>query len=146
MAKLIYKVITSKKQYREYCSVLEQLVFSGAKDRNTKDEIALLTLLIEKWDNDHILSVDADPVQLLYSFMLDHNLKARDLVKILGISKGYVSDILNYKKGFSKEVIRKLADHFRVSQEAFNRPYKLIVPGNPGLKNAERRIIYFPIS
>lgn len=55
-------------------------------------------------------------------------MKGKDLVDLLDISKGYVSDILNYKKGLSKEVIRKLAEFFKVSQEAFNRPYKLIVP------------------
>jgi len=136
METLKYKVITSKNQYKEYCNTLEQLIFSGAKDRNTKDEITLLTLLIEKWDAEHISSTELDPVQLLHSFIKDHNLKAKDLVKILGISKGYVSDILNYKKRLSKEVIRKLADYFKVSQEAFNRPYKLVVPENAHLRDA----------
>lgn len=128
MGTLKYKVITSKNQYKEYCNVLEQLVFSAAKDRNTKDEIALLTLLIEKWDAKHLSATDLDPIQLLQSFMKDHNLKAKDLVEILDISKGYVSDILHYKKGLSKEVIRKLAEYFKVSQEAFNRPYTLVIP------------------
>lgn len=73
---------------------------------------------------------------LLHAFIKDHNLKAKDMVEYLDISKGYVSDILNYKKGFSKEVIRKLADYFKVSQEAFNRPYKLVVPENAHLCNA----------
>lgn len=136
METLKYKVIANKNQYKEYCNVLEELVFSSAKDKNTKDEIALLTLLIEKWDAEHISYSELDPVQLLHSFIKDHNLKAKDLVEILGISKGYVSDILNYKKGLSKEVIRKLADYFKVSQEAFNRPYKLIVPENSHLRNA----------
>jgi HTH-type transcriptional regulator/antitoxin HigA len=126
MSTLKYKVITNKAQYKEYSNTLEELVFSGAKDRNTKDEIALLTLLIEKWDAEHTTFDELDPVQLLHALMEEHNLKAKDLVDILNISKGYVSDILNYKKGFSKEVIRKLAVHFKLSQEAFNRPYKLI--------------------
>ena len=136
METLKYRVITSKTQYQEYCNLLEQLVFSGSKDRNTKDEISLLTLLIEKWDDGHNTLSDLDPIQLLHSFIKDHELKAKDLVEILGISKGYVSDILNYKKGLSKEVIRKLAVYFKVSQEAFNRPYKLIVPENSHLRNA----------
>lgn len=127
MSRLKYKVITSRNQYNEYCSALENLVFSRAKDRNTKDEIALLTLLIEKWDAKNISSSELDPIQLLHSFIKDHNLKAKDLVSLLGISKGYVSDILNYKKGLSKDVIRKLATYFKVSQEAFNRPYKLVI-------------------
>jgi len=136
METLKYRVISSKTQYKEYCNTLEELVFSGVKDKNTKDEIALLTLLVEKWDAEHLSSTELDPVQLLHSFIKDHDLKAKDLVKILGISKGYVSDILNYKKGLSKEVIRKLADQFNVSQEAFNRPYKLVVPENSHLRNA----------
>lgn len=136
MATLKYKVITSKTQYKEYSNTLEELVFSAAKDRNTKDEIALLTLLIEKWDAEHNTFEELDPVQLLHSLMEEHNIKAKDLVNILDISKGYVSDILNYKKGLSKGVIRKLADHFKVSQEAFNRPYKLVVPENSHFRNA----------
>ena len=136
MAALKYKVITSKAQYKVYSNALEELVFSGAKDRNTKDEIALLTLLIEKWDAEHNTFDDLDPVQLLHSLMDEHNMKAKDIVDILDISKGYVSDILNYKKGLSKDVIRKLAEHFKLSQEAFNRPYKLIVPKNSHLRNA----------
>jgi HTH-type transcriptional regulator/antitoxin HigA len=63
-------------------------------------------------------------------------LKPRDLVALLNISKGYVSEILHYKKGLSKEAIRKLAEHFKVSQEAFNRPYKLKVSENAHFKNA----------
>ena len=55
--------------------------------------------------------------------MDERNLKTKDLVEILGVSKGLVSDILHYKKGLSKEIIRSLADYFKVSQEAFNRPY-----------------------
>ena len=128
MATLKYKVIKTKTQYKEYTTVLEKLVFSGVKDRNTKDEIELLTLLIEKWDADHNCFDDLDPIQLLRSLIEGQNMKSKDLVDILEISKGYVSDILNYKKGLSKDVIRKLSEHFKVSQEAFNRPYKLSVP------------------
>ncbi len=136
MTTLKYKVITSKTQYKEYTKVLEQLVFSGSKDRNTKDEIALLTLLIEKWDAAHNTFNELDPIQLIHSLIKEHGIKAKDLVDVLGISKGYVSDILNYKKGLSKEIIRKLADYFKLSQEAFNRPYKLAVPENSHLRKA----------
>ncbi len=136
MTALKYKVIKNKTQYKAYTNALEELVFSGNKDRNTKDEIALLTLLIERWDEDHTSFTEVDPIQLLHSFMSDHKMKAKDLVDLLEVSKGYVSDILNYKKGLSKDVIRKLAGHFKVSQEAFNRPYKLVVPENSHIRNA----------
>jgi HTH-type transcriptional regulator/antitoxin HigA len=105
------------------------------------DEIALLTLLIEKWDSEHNTFNELDPVQLLTSFMNSHNIKSKDLVTLLGISKSYVSEILNYKKGFSKSIIRSLSTYFKVSQEAFNRPYDLI---NSGLtKTASLRSAVF---
>lgn len=133
MSSLKYKIIKSKKQYNDYCRILEDLLFSKFKSQAIEDEIDILTLLIEKWDNEHYSLSSLDPVQLLKSFIYDSQLKSKDLVEILGISKGYVSDILNYKKGLSKAVIRKLSSHFRVSQEAFNRPYKLVTSANPKL-------------
>src|SRR6218665_2353742 len=137
METLKYKVVKTEKQYDEYCQILHDLDFSSKrKTKSVADEIELLTVLIEKYDEEHNTFDELDPVQLLRSFIKDHNLKAKDLVEILGISKGYVSDILNYKKGLSKEVIRKLADYFKVSQEAFNRSYKLVVPENSHLRNA----------
>jgi len=136
MAELKYKVIKNKTQYNEYCKKLEDLVFSGLKDGRTKDEIDLLTVLIEKWEAEHNTFDELDPIQLLHSFMEDHKLKPKDLVEILGVSKGYISEILHYKKGLSKDVIRMLAEYFKVSQEAFNRPYKLVSPINAHLKNA----------
>jgi len=68
--------------------------------------------------------------------MAKHQLKNKDWVGILGVSKGLVSDILNYKKGLSKEIIRTLAKHFSLSQEAFNRPYQLKIYTNRPIHNA----------
>ncbi|PTN24973.1 helix-turn-helix domain-containing protein, partial [Desulfonatronum sp. SC1] len=68
--------------------------------------------------------------------MEEHDLKAKDLVNILDLSKGTVSKILNYHKGLSKDTIRRLSDYFKLSQEAFNRPYKLIHEVNRHFRNA----------
>ena len=119
-----YTIIKNREQYNEYCKQLENLLCDG-NVAFLQDEIDLLTLLIEKYDEENNTFKENDPITLLRSFMQDHQLKPQDMTEILGISKGYVSDILNYKKGLSKEVIRKLADHFKVRQEAFNRPYQL---------------------
>lgn len=120
---LKYTVIKDKSQYDHYCRQLEELL-EGEQNEAVQDEIDLLTLLIEKFDEAHSTFTESDPIALLRSFMKDRGLKSQHLVEILGVSKGYVSDILNYKKGLSKEVIRKLADYFKVRQEAFNRRYK----------------------
>ena len=67
--------------------------------------------------------------------MEDHNLKSIDLK--LKVSPGLISDILNYKKGFCKDIIRRLATLFKLSQEAFTRHYKLAIPENSRLRNAK---------
>lgn len=121
MEALKFTVIKNQAQYDRYCNILEDLI---SQDKN-QDEIDLLTLLIEKWDADHNTLKDFAPIDLLKALMDEHSLKAKDLVDVLGLSKGTVSKILNCHKGLSKETIRKLADFFKVSQEAFNRPYKL---------------------
>lgn len=130
-----YTIIRSRNQYDGYCNQLESLL-AEKNSEALQDEIDLLTLLIEKYDDEHNSFKETDPITLLRSFMQDHHLKPQDMTGILGISKGYISDILNYKKGLSKEVIRKLAGHFKVRQEAFNRPYKLVSPVNAHLRNA----------
>jgi HTH-type transcriptional regulator/antitoxin HigA len=68
--------------------------------------------------------------------MAEQNLKPKDWVNLLGLSKGTISKDLNYNKGLSKDTIRKISDYFKVSQETFNRPYKLINEVNKHFRNA----------
>jgi HTH-type transcriptional regulator/antitoxin HigA len=122
---LKYKLIKSENQYKSYCDQLDILLRLKGKTSMIDDEIDLLTVLIEKWENEHFTIRFSDPVELLKTLLEENGLKAVDLAMILKVSKGLVSDILNYNKGFSKEMIRKLSQHFKVSQEAFNRNYPL---------------------
>ena len=124
MTKLRYTVIKTDEQYFKYCNILEKLVIS--KYHSSQDEIELLTLLIEKWDDEHQLFDDLDPVELLKHLMKEHDLRAVDISEILGLTKGTVSKMLNYQKGFSKETIRKLSNRFKLRQDALNRPYPLV--------------------
>lgn len=124
METLKYTVIKSKEQYDLYCNLLEELVIQDKT--SAQDEIDLLTLLIEKWDDEHTTLNDSDPIAILKFLMAEQDLKSKDLVEIVGLTKGTISKILNYNKGLSKDTIRKLSDYFKVSQETFNRPYRLI--------------------
>lgn len=133
METLKYKIIKTKSQYKNYCQQLENLILSG---EGHSDEIELLTVLIEKWDEEHNTLNDLDPIELLKSLMKENGLKAKDLIVILGVSKSLVSGILNYKRGLSKENIRTLSKYFKVSQEAFNRSYKLIAEVNKKYRHA----------
>jgi HTH-type transcriptional regulator/antitoxin HigA len=141
METLKYTIIKSEQQYNMYCDVVEALL---ADEKNAApDEIELLNLLIEKWDKEQNSFDGLDPIELIKTLMEERNMKPKDLTEILGLSKGTVSKILNYRKGLSKETIRKLSDHFKVLQEAFNRPYRLINEANrhfrdTGLMNTKK--------
>ncbi len=136
MEKLTYKIIKSKRQYYEYCGILEELVTLKKKAKTQQDIIELLTVLIEKWDTEHNTLAETDPIELLRYLMKENKLKSVDLAKLMEISPGLVSDILNYRRGLSKDIIRKLSERFKVSQELFNRPYKLVSSNNTHLKKA----------
>src|SRR6185312_2660730 len=118
---LKYKVITSRKQYNEYCKDIYSLLNIKNKTKEINEEIELLTVLIEKWDNEHNSFSDLDPVQILKVLMKENNLTPNDLMEIMDVTKGMVSEILNYYKGLSKHNIQLLASHFKVAQEAFKR-------------------------
>lgn len=134
MKVLKYTIVKTTKQYNEYCNILENLLIQT--DVEASDEIELLTLLIEKWDAEHNTFSELDPVEIINALMEENNLKPKDLVNILNLSKGTISKILHYHKGLSKETIRRLSDYFKVSQEAFNQPYRLVNQINKHFRNA----------
>lgn len=136
METLKYKIIKTNTQYNKYCDQLEELVDKGKNVKAIQEEIELLTFLIEKYDAEHNTFDDNDPIELLKYLMNEHKMKSVDLADLLKVSTGLVSDMLNYKKGLSKETIRILSQRFKLNQEAFNRPSKLKSEYNSHLRNA----------
>lgn len=116
-------IIKSKKQYALYQKRYEALGGNGA---NHSDEAALLRFVMQKWELEKGPLAGLDPIDRLQYLMKKAGTKQKDLVEVLGVSKGLVSDMLARKKGLSKDSIRLLAEHFDVPQEVFNQPYDLL--------------------
>ncbi len=133
-----YTIIRSEDQYVKYCNDLEKLTnkYQNKPSDELLDMIDTITLLIEKYDEEHSQLKEIDPIQLIRVLMAENAFSQKDLVKLLRISRGHLSDILNYKKGLSKNVIRLLSERFKVRQSAFNKPYKLKVEVNKHYRNA----------
>ncbi|MFW6347228.1 MAG: helix-turn-helix domain-containing protein [Cyclonatronaceae bacterium] len=125
MQHLPYKVIKSRTQYDDYCRQLEEMLFSEEAVAR-ENEIDLLTLLIEDFDARQRVPAHSDPVTLVKALMEAHGLNQAQLADIVGCTKGYVSEMLSYKKGLSKNVIRAIANHFKISQDALNQEYGLV--------------------
>jgi HTH-type transcriptional regulator/antitoxin HigA len=130
MVSLLYKIIKTKAQYNKYCDRLELLIGLAKKTKDVQDEIELLNLLIDKYDAEHNSFDNLNPIELLKALMKENKMKAVELSKLLNVSEGLVSDMLNYKKGLSKETIRILSERFKMNQSAFNKPYGLVVSSN----------------
>jgi HTH-type transcriptional regulator/antitoxin HigA len=130
-----FKIIKNEEQYLKYCDELEGLLSKKRPGKADIDVIELVELLLDNWDKNRYQPSDKDPIELLKIFMADHDISSVELAAMLGISKSAISQILSYKRGLSKEVIRILADRFKVRQETFNRPYELVAEVNKGHKN-----------
>lgn len=117
MTSIKYTVIKDEEQYWKYCNILEELVFSDSEKH--EDEIELLTLLIDTYQDQQSKTTDLDPVQILNSLMEDHQITNAQLAKEIGVSRSLISDIRNRKKGISKEMVYKLSERFKMRPEAF---------------------------
>lgn len=122
-----YKRIRNIKQYNEYCNTYEQLVTNNSK--KFIDEIDLLELLIEDYDNRTIESIgnsdDMDPVEILQYMLEENKLTKAELARQLKVSRQLITEILNYKRNISKRMITKLSERFKMQPIAFSREYEL---------------------
>jgi HTH-type transcriptional regulator / antitoxin HigA len=125
---LQYKLIKSLAQYKSYESYLERALWNKNISQSDQETIDLLISLISKWDADHktVSSVipkapATDPIKLLDTLMKENKINPSDLATTLGISQSGISDILNYRKELSDDIIFKLSQKFKVSQDLFSK-------------------------
>lgn len=81
-------------------------------------QLERLTLLIERYDDEHYPIPDAPPHAVIQMLMADRGLRHKDLLPALG-SRGATSDVINGKRPPSKTQIKALAAFFNVAPEVF---------------------------
>jgi HTH-type transcriptional regulator/antitoxin HigA len=82
------------------------------------EAIELLTLLIERYEEEHYAAPKASPSEVL-RFLIDrHGLKQRDLSSELG-GESVVSEVLSGKRNLNTAQIEKLSKRFHISPAAF---------------------------
>jgi mRNA-degrading endonuclease HigB of HigAB toxin-antitoxin module/antitoxin component HigA of HigAB toxin-antitoxin module len=120
-----FKIIKNAKQYDCFCGKLEALLMLKKKNRDQFDEIGMLTVLIENHDCAHDICDNADPVQIIKSLVEENKDRPPNIGKVFGTNNGLVIDLVNYRRGLTKELVRKLAERFKMREDAFNRPYNI---------------------
>ncbi|MGH9844214.1 MAG: helix-turn-helix domain-containing protein, partial [Blastocatellia bacterium] len=78
----------------------------------------LLTLLVEKYDDEHYQIPDAAPHEVIQFLMQDRGLRNKDLEPALG-SSGVTSEVITGRRKPSKTQIKKLAEFFQISPDLF---------------------------
>jgi len=92
----------------------------GAK-RNTEkgDELDVLMLLVEKYEEEHYPIPPSDPVEAIKFLMEQKALTRKDLEPYLG-TRARVSEVLNKKRNLTLPMIKKL-------HEGLNIPYNCLI-------------------
>src|SRR5690606_7698877 len=91
-------------------------LFDAAPNTPEYDELSLLILLIEDYDNKNYALPQMDVLDIIKEKMVERGLKNQDLEPIIG-SKGYVSSILSGKRELTLKIAKRLRDYFDLRSE-----------------------------
>ncbi|MDN3559242.1 helix-turn-helix domain-containing protein [Vreelandella neptunia] len=81
------------------------------------DEIEVLSILIEKYEDKHFPIGQSDPIEAIKFRMEQQGLTPRDLEAYIG-SSGRVSEVLNRKRKLSLRMIKSLHEGLRIPYES----------------------------
>ncbi len=115
------KPIKTKKDYEEAMLRLEE-IFNAKKGTPKGDELEILSLLIEKYEDEKFPIDLPDPIEAIKFRMEQSGLTQTDLANIVG-QKSRASEILNRKRKLSLDMIRQLHNKWRIPTEVLVQAY-----------------------
>lgn len=110
------KVIKTEQDYYQALDRLE-IIFDAPVDSPEGDEAEILSILIEKYEDEHYPITSPDPIEAIKFRMEQMNLSKSDLVEIIGY-KSRVSEIFSRKRNLSLEMIRRLHDKLKIPYDS----------------------------
>jgi HTH-type transcriptional regulator/antitoxin HigA len=111
-------LIRSEEQLEVYTEALFRLTAKARRTRAEDEAIALLTLLVERYESERYPVPDASPPEVLRFLLEQNELTQRDITDELG-SETTVSLVLSGKRPLTREHIDKLSRRFHVSPAVF---------------------------
>ncbi len=112
------KPIKNKTELKQALNRIDELW--GAKRNSDKgDELDVLMLLVEKYEQEHYPIPPSDPVEAIKFLMEQKGLTRKDLEPYLG-TRARVSEVLNKKRNLTLAMIKKL-------HEGLNIPYNCLI-------------------
>ncbi len=113
----MFKVIKNDTQYEKYLNILESLIDASPEPGSEDgDKLELLSLLIEKYEDEHYPIDFPDPIEAIKFRMEQENLTQKDLVPYIG-SPSKVSELLNNNRPLTLKMIRALSKGLDIPAE-----------------------------
>lgn len=116
--------ITPIKNENDYQKALVRLdmIFDAKKETEEGDELEVLSILIDKYENENFSIGMPDPIEAIKFRMEQIGMKQKDLAEIVGF-KSRVSEILNKKRKLTIQMIRKLNTELHIPTEVLIQDY-----------------------
>jgi len=115
------KVLKTEEDYQQAINRLEK-IFHAVPDTKEEDEAELLTILIEKYEDEHFPIEAPDPIEAIKFCMEQMNMTNKDLAEIIGY-KSRVSEIFNGRRKLTLKMIRNLHDKLNIPYESLIADY-----------------------
>ena len=115
------KPIKSKKDYQAALARLEQ-IFDAKQGSKDGDELEILGILIEKYEQDRYPIDFPDPIEAIKFRMEQLGYTQNDLARVVGL-KSRASEILNRKRKLSLEMIRQIHQSLGIPTDVLIQSY-----------------------
>ncbi len=113
--------IRNEKDYQNALNRLED-IFDAKKGTEQGDELEILSILIDRYENENFPIGMPDPIEAIKFRMEQMGMKQKDLAEVVGF-KSRVSEILNKKRKLTLEMIRKLNTTLHIPTEVLVQDY-----------------------
>jgi HTH-type transcriptional regulator/antitoxin HigA len=115
--KMTVKIIKTEAEYAEALKIIDQLV-DCAEGGEDEEKLALIGLLVHEYESHMDFSIPVpDPVTAIKIRMKKQNLKAIDLVGIIG-DKPAVSKVLSGKKRLTLPMVKRLHNQLHIPYQS----------------------------
>jgi HTH-type transcriptional regulator/antitoxin HigA len=116
-----YKIIKTNKEYQKALERLDK-IFDAKKGSTEADELELLSLLIEQYEDKHFPLNLPDPIEAIKFRMEQMGYTQTDLANAIGL-KSRASEILNRKRKLTLDMIRNLNERMNIPIELLVKEY-----------------------
>jgi HTH-type transcriptional regulator / antitoxin HigA len=106
--------IKSDEHLAEARKVIDRLLAKGELDEGEEMYLDALSALVAAYEDAHHAIEPASDADMLRHLMEARGVTQAQLSRETGLAKSVISEVLAGKKPFSRRMIRKLADYFKV--------------------------------